>query len=465
MLPSSFAFVDVETTGCSPGHDRIIEVGVLRVDDGTVSRTFSSLINPGCYLPPEITVLTGIHAEDLEHAPAFTELAAELRQLLDGAVFVAHNARFDYAFIKSEFSRMTETFSARTLCTVKLSRRLFPEEHRHNLDSIIERFGFSCDSRHRALSDAAVLWDFYGLVRERFGDETLLSAIGELTKTAALPPGLPPDTVDRLPESDGVYIFYGASGVPLYVGKSVNVRDRVLSHFYAYAQSGTESEIFRDVASVEAMPTEGELGALLLESELVKKLQPLLNRQLRARQQPVALVRSPGTGGYDTAQSRLLSEVGLDELPLVLAVYPTKQHMKRKLAETVRTHRLCPKLLGLEHSDGPCFGSQVGLCDGACTDRELPARYNMRFTEAFSKTKIRPWPFPGPIAVNEGICMHIVDRWCYLGKTDNQDGFVSGATLPEAAFDYDTYKILSGYLLRKAKNRQIRHLRYPSENP
>jgi DNA polymerase III subunit epsilon len=156
-LPKNLTFVDIETTGGSVTFDRIIEIGILQVRDNKLEKTFETFLNPDRSLPSEIQTLTGISPADLEKAPSFFDIKDELMGYFEDTVFVAHNARFDYGFLKQEFLRFGDKFSQKQLCTVKLSRLLYPEHRHHNLDSIIERFQFEIKNRHRAFSDAKIL--------------------------------------------------------------------------------------------------------------------------------------------------------------------------------------------------------------------------------------------------------------------------------------------------------------------
>src|SRR6202041_401200 len=164
-LPKDLAFVDLETTGGDAARHRITEVAVVRVQNGELADEWSSLVNPECPIPAHTAAFTGISDDMVAAAPRFAEIAAEVLRRLQGAVFVAHNARFDYSFLRSEFRRLDMPFSTKILCTVKLSRRLFPEHVRHNLDAVMERHGLVCSARHRALGDAQVLRDFWFKLR------------------------------------------------------------------------------------------------------------------------------------------------------------------------------------------------------------------------------------------------------------------------------------------------------------
>ena len=234
--------MDLETTGGTAAQHRITEVGIVLLEDGAVVEEWSSLVNPGQRIPPAIQAFTGITNEMVADAPTFEELRADVRSRLEGRLFVAHNARFDYGFLRSEFRRAGEKFSAPVLCTVRLSRSLFAEHRRHNLDVLIQRWGLECGQRHRALGDAAVLPALLAAFEGAVGAEQLQQAVEATRFESRLPPHLPADLADDLPEGPGVYLFRGEGGALLYVGKSRSLRSRVLAHFSASRRSSRESE-------------------------------------------------------------------------------------------------------------------------------------------------------------------------------------------------------------------------------
>src|SRR5581483_2013933 len=194
---------------------------------------------------------------------------------LAGRVFIAHNARFDYGFLRREFDRAGLKFHAPAVCGVKLARRLYPREPAHDLDSLIARHDLACEMRHRALADAQALWQFLRAAADEHGAEVVSVAARQVAKEPALPPELERSQIDAIPEAPGVYLLFGESGPPLYIGKSRTMRSRVLQHFYSNAPW------IRAVRRIECQRTVGELGALLAEARLVKRLAPLHNRQLR----------------------------------------------------------------------------------------------------------------------------------------------------------------------------------------
>ncbi|MDH4293555.1 MAG: exonuclease domain-containing protein, partial [Betaproteobacteria bacterium] len=281
MFDRHLVFLDLETTGATATHDRITEVGLVEVRNGAFVREWSTLVNPGMSIPPMIQALTGISNDMVATAPPFEDIARELYEAIDGRVLVAHNARFDYGFLKNEFKRLEKTFTAPVLCTVKLSRRLFPQHARHNLDTLMSRHHIACDARHRALGDARVLWQLAQQWRIEPGEAAVLEATAKLLKVSTVPAGLPDTVFDHIPEGPGVYLFYGENDVPLYVGKSINMRARVMSHFSGDHRVNKDMRIAAEVKRVDWKQTAGELGALIEEARLVKELSPVHNRQLR----------------------------------------------------------------------------------------------------------------------------------------------------------------------------------------
>src|ERR1043166_9145255 len=292
MLAPALAFVDLETTGMSAGEDRVTDVGIVRVEGGVVDE-WSTLVNPECSIPAGIQALIGITNAMVAHSPTFERVADDVAARVAGCVMVAHNARFDYGFLKHEFARLGRRFSAKVLCTVKLSRQLYPDTGPHHLDAIIDRHGLPAADRHRALGDARILWSFVqALYRDRPQDEIEL-AVRRILRTPSLPPQLAPDALEAIPEAPGVYRFYGLNALPLYVGKSVNLRERVAAHFSSDYRSANDLRLSAEITRIEFDETAGELGALLRESQLVKKLLPAYNQRLRRRAEMVALLVDP----------------------------------------------------------------------------------------------------------------------------------------------------------------------------
>jgi DNA polymerase-3 subunit epsilon len=459
LFDAPLAIVDVETTGAHPAWDRVTEIAVVEVQAGEVVSEWSTLVNPGTSIPPAIQALTGITNGMVADAPAFEDLAQDLYERLEGRVFVAHNARFDYGFLRQEFERAGLRFQARTLCTVKLSRRLYPAHARHNLDSLIDRhqleLGTSGSARHRALGDAQAVWQFLRVAAQERGADLLQDAVRKLVQLPALPAHIDRAVVDAIPEAPGVYLFYGENETPLYVGKSVTLRSRVLQHFSDDVRSSREAQIAREIRRIEWRRTGGELGALLLEARLVKELLPVFNRQLRRASDLCGFL-------FDSKELKLMQneEINSETLPFLCGVFRSKRSAIDALRGLADEHRLCLRALGFEKSGkGACFRHQIKRCAGVCAGQESVHAHHARTAAALAGLRTAAWPWRGPIGIveedphhdplREAVDVHVVNNWCLLGsaRTEGEVAeLLQGHRRPR--FDLDHYKILLRHLTR-----------------
>ena len=455
-LDRDIVCVDLETTGGSAAWHRIIEIGTVQIDRDGSTREWSTLVNPGARIPSSIVAFTGITDEMVANAPPFAEVHKELLSRLKGRVFVAHNARFDYGFIRTELARLDVRWSAKVLCTVKLSRRLHPEEPRHNLDAVIARHGLDCSARHRALGDACVLRDLLALWRAEVKPARLDAAVELVMREAPLPPQLPPDLADELPEGAGVYRFYGEGNALLYVGRSRNLRTRVLDHFAASHRSSSEARLAHQVRRVTWTETAGELGALLVEARAVKVENPVHNRRLRARGAPFTIALKPVAGAPARIEAIEYDALSGEEQQEVYGLYRDQKSARRAIEEIARAHQLCARALGLEGgagtdaNGGSCFAYQLKRCRGACVGREAAALHDTRVRLALAAQRLKPWPYRGRILVTERDWrgeqdLHVLSRWKYLGTVREREA-VEGLDADAAAFDPDVYRILKRYL-------------------
>ena len=457
-LPQDLVFVDLETTGGSAAHDRITEVGLVRIANGELVEEWSSLVNPERPIPAYIEEFTGISNEMVAGAPRFTEIARIVRQKLRGAVFVAHNARFDYSFLRSEFLKSEIDFSAKVLCTVKLSRRLFPEFARHNLDAVMERNGLTCGARHRALGDAKVLHDFWFKLRREVDEPRLAAAVQAVLGAHQLPAYLPAGLADELPEGPGVYRFFGADGALLFVGKSHSLRTRVCGHFAAGAAAAKDGGWASQVRRVDWVETAGELGAMLREAEWIKTLKPPYNRRAKSKAESHTLrvSASRADGPPCRVEALAVDGVELADLLQCFGVFHSDKDARKALCDIARARQLCLKVLGLEEGAGSCVAYQFGKCRGACMGKEPLILHDMRLQLALSPLKLKAWPFPGRVALRErnprfplpecATDLHVVDHWAYLGTARTLEELEAlGAKDSGAVFDVDIYRILVRY--------------------
>jgi DNA polymerase-3 subunit epsilon len=466
-LRGPVACVDLETTGGLAAHHRVIEVGIVLLEQGQVVEEWSTLVHPRMRIPSMIASFTGIDDSMVADAPPFEDVANEVRRRLDGRLFVAHNARFDYGFLRTEFRRLGLRFSAPVLCTVRLSRSLYAEHRRHNLDTLMERFSLACGARHRALGDAQVLAPLIAAMERERGTSVMHAAVLDALRETRLPPYLPADLADDLPETPGVYLFRDEGGSLLYVGKSRNIRSRVFEHFAAAHRDGKESKLTRLVRQVEWIETGGELGALLLESKLVKELSPAGNRRLRKRVGDCVVRLARDEHGL-RPQAVAIDEFDLNDADdPAFGPFRTEKDAWRALEGKAREAGLCLKTLGLESGEGSCFAFQVRKCRGACVGKEPRALHDARLQMALAPLRFKAWPFPGAIGIKEpapagnGVHIHLLYRWRHLGTArDDEEVQTLLRTADDSAFDADSYRII-GRALQDVKPRDL--LQFPAQ--
>jgi DNA polymerase III subunit epsilon len=454
-LARPIVFVDLETTGSNATEDRITEIGVVEASTAGIER-WSVLVDPGVPVPPFIERLTGIDDAMLRGQPSFATLAPALAERLHGKLFVAHNARFDYGFLKNEFRRAGLAFRADTLSTVRLSRALFPSVERHGLDALIARFELAPEGRHRALADADLLWQFWQKIHALYPQALVDAAIRTLVRRASLPPALPEGALDTLPETPGVYLFHGdASGgdqPPLYVGKSINLKQRVASHFSGDHRLAKDLSISQAITRIECRETVGELGALLLEAQLVKELKPVHNRLLKRASGACAWQWLPGASAPTLLRA---SRHDLSRERDLYGVFASRAKALAFLRHLADEHKLCHTTLGLEKAAPGglrgCFGHQVKRCLGACAGVESLADHAARALDALEGARQVRWPHAGPIAIAERDARtsreawHVIDRWCYLGTCDARDDIAAllASTSDARPFDADVYSLIA----------------------
>jgi DNA polymerase-3 subunit epsilon len=261
-----------------------------------------------------------------------------------------------------------------------------------------------------------------------------------------------------------VYIFYGEKGMPLYIGKSKNIKNRVLSHFSADIHSPTEMRISQQIESIETVQTVGELGALFLESQMIKKMLPLYNKKSRIKRELIGIKSKINEQGYQEVYLQPITTILPHEAKTFLGFSRSRKQAKALLADLAKQYGLCEKLLGLEKTAKACFAYRLKRCGGACVDEEKPLLYNMKCSNAFAATKILTWPFSNPILIEEQEFANskeyfLVDQWCYLGsiRVDNE-GIKKSSLVDTSVFDLDVYQILKQYLKDSQNYKKVRLL-------
>jgi DNA polymerase III subunit epsilon len=380
-----FAIVDIETTGGYAADNGITEIAVF-VHDGTrVVESYTTLINPGVTIPLFIEGYTGITNEMVAEAPHFNEVSHKIYELLHDKIFVAHNVNFDHTFIKHHLASSGYEWNPKKLCTVRLSRKLFPGYKSYSLGNLCSSMGIELQDRHRAFGDAAATVTlFERILQAEDGRETIGSFLKKGSKEANLPPNLPKEQYEALPSNPGVYYFYDEKGKIIYVGKAVNIRKRVLSHFSGTNLSAKRQDFMREIHHVSFESTATELMALILESIEIKKHWPKHNKSQKQLEFSFGIYDYEDQNGY----IRLcIDRIRKNIKPL---------YTHRKLADAynhlqklVLEYNLCPKLCMINTGKGSCEALKAGCCSGACEQDEEAEMYNTRVHAAITELTTR----------------------------------------------------------------------------
>jgi DNA polymerase-3 subunit epsilon len=438
-----FAVIDVETTGLSAKNEKITEIAILLHDGKKITESFHSLVNPEKRIPYRITQITGINDQMVSSAPKFYELAKKIIDLTESRIIVGHNVRFDYNFLQNEFNEFDYAFKRKTLCTVKTSRKLIPGQASYSLGKLTKSLGIDHQNKHRALGDAkatAILLDYLLQIDPDIGGEDAVK----------LPNALSKEQISIIPRKTGVYYFLDSQKEIIYVGKSVDIHQRVLQHLNNYSTKKSIS-MLNQIADIKFTITGSELVALLLESDEIKKLKPLFNRAQRRNIYNYGLFSCIDENGYNR-----YSVGKIEPMRKPISSFQSMQSAKDFLFNLVEEYELCQKLCGLDPNNGACFNYQLHKCNGACIGKETPDNYNRRFVLSLQKLKfqhknfiiIEKGPEPGykyVVQVEEGI---------YKGfgiikehEIGNKDIILS--SIKPMKNNKDTHNIINSYLRNK----------------
>ena len=262
-----YAILDIETTGGNYDEEGITEIAIYRFDGEQITDQFSSLINPQKSIQPFVVKLTGINEKMLKNAPKFYEVAKRIVQITEDCILVAHNAAFDYRILNTEFRRLGFAYERKTLCTVNLSQELLPEQPSFNLGKLIRNLGIPFANQHRAHGDAQVTLKLFELLLEKDTQKQIIKKhIQYLNPNKA--PSQFLKIIDGLPSEMGVYYIHNKDNEIVYIGKSNNIKKRVLSHFTGKQKKAISLQ--KEVAQVTYALTGGELVTLLKEQNEIK---------------------------------------------------------------------------------------------------------------------------------------------------------------------------------------------------
>lgn len=447
-----YAIIDIETTGGNPYRDKITEIAVFIHDGKKVVKEYCTLINPERRIPPFITRMTGITDEMVARAPKFYEVAKQVVELTSDMVFVAHNVSFDYNFVRNEFRSLGFDYTRKNVCTVKLSRKLIPGRTSYSLGRLCQELQISIDNRHRAAGDALATVKLFELLLSKHPEGFLNGFPGTFNGRSAIHDAVSPEMLNNLPSKTGIYYFFNEKDEIIYIGKSRNIRQRVMSHFSSI-RSQKSLEMAGQVRRVDFEETGSELAALLLESDEIKRHQPIFNRRQRRNFFNFGLFSFTDQDGYLNLK---IDKTSNGHTPATS--FANKEQGREFLFKLVEKYQLCQNLSGLFSTSGACFQYAVKQCRGACLGLEPPESYNRRAEEAFEYASL---PAQNIIIVDKGrnygekfLIMIEGGKLSAMGyaEPDQMQAMTPGNLaewLKPAADNRDTRLIISGFIRNK----------------
>ena len=368
-ITKMYAIVDVETTGGKFNEEGITEIAIYRFDGNKIVDQFSSLVNPQREIQPFVQRLTGINSKMLVNAPKFFEVAKRIVEITEDAVLVAHNAEFDYRIIRTEFKRLGFDFERQSLCTVDLAQKLLPDLPSYKLGKLVRSLGIPISDVHRAHGDAQATVELFKVLLEKDSQKEIISAhVKTLNKKQV--PSKYLNIIDELPTETGVYYIYNEAGNIIYIGKSKNIKKRVLSHLTSKARKA--EKIQKAIHRVTYELCGNECLALLKEQHEIKKNQPRLNHALKYRHFPMGIRRDESS-----PYQRLLIEQVRQDLDY-LDVFKNKKEAEGRLRFWIEEFSLCAQHTSFARPQGACFRKGIDQCQGACVGEERCDNYNVK---------------------------------------------------------------------------------------
>ncbi|GAA4844237.1 exonuclease domain-containing protein [Algivirga pacifica] len=458
-----YAIVDIETTGGNAKTGKITEVAFFIHDGQKVIDEYSTLINPEQPIPPFVASLTGISNKMVAKAPRFFEVAKEIVTRTEDCILVAHNSEFDYSFLKEEFAQLGYSYQKDTLCTVEMAKRLLPGEESYSLGKLCKSLGIPMNARHRAKGDAEATVQLFEMMLQKEYFQAVKEDIYTYdTFNHKVHGHIGKEVIDALPEVTGVYYLYNQENELIYIGKSKNIRKRILQHL-SNKQTKRAEKMARFIHHIDYVHTGSELVALLLESDEIKKHLPVYNRAQRKSKVFFGIFVKKDNNGYLNFDIAPLTQDPDQETPITTAF--SKKEATRILERMCERHQLCLKLSGLDNSPNSCFGYQIKTCKGACIQQESADQYNKRALKAsryFSYGASNLMLIDQGRDLNEKAVVQI-ENGVYKGfgfipkEQGTKDINILKAAIKQYPNNKDVNTIIRGFLRKKALEKTIRY--------
>lgn len=386
-----YAILDIETTGGKYDEEGITEIAIYKHDGESITDQFSSLVNPQIKIQPFVQKLTGISSKMLKNAPKFYEIAKRIVQITDGCIIVAHNASFDYRILQTEFRRLGFPFERKSLCTVSLSKILLPDQPAYSLGKLVRNLGIPFSDQHRAIGDAKVTVKLFELLMEKDIQKNILKIYVSSEQPNKVPSKYL-EIIDKLPSEMGVYYIHNLKNEIIYIGKSNNIKKKILYHLTA--KSKKSGVIQKEICSVTYALVGDELITFLKEQNEIKANSPKLNKALRYRTYPLG-IRLEERKEYP----KLIIEQVIEETSY-LSVFKNVKNAKKALFNWTNTFGLCLKKTSIARNiSGPCSNYGVDKCESVCISKESAFLYRGRIHNLLKSLQ---YPFSNFIIVSRG---------------------------------------------------------------
>ncbi|RIV35829.1 DNA polymerase III subunit epsilon [Flagellimonas lutimaris] len=453
-----YTIIDIETTGNGIKGNKITEISIFKYDGDQIVDEFTSLVNPQSPIPYFITGLTGIDDQMVQNAPVFHEIADTIQSITEGCIFVAHSVNFDYGVIKEEFRQIGIDFTRKKLCTVRLSRQLIPGLRSYSLGKLCSAVQIPLVDRHRARGDAhATVLLFEQLLNKPESEDVFKKFLNARSQEATLPPHLPKSVFDNIPQKPGIYYFMNQKGEIIYVGKAINLKKRVLGHFYD--KSRKEIQMCSETANIDFKLAGSELVALLMESAEIKRLFPPYNRaQKRTGRQYAIFAYEDRNGVMHLAYNTIKG------VPTPLKIFHNQTACRTYLEEICKSFSLCPRYCHLQQTNAACSHHEINTCEGICRGEESVEDYNRKVEEAIAHMKLltaevriikekgRDENESAVILIAEGIYkgFGFIDTDIEISALEDVEAFIT----PQK-HTVETESILTQYLLKHNKSQAL----------